>query len=96
MYEMYFTDTEVILTGLAGVTVLVHSALSPHTALPGLPHSPGGAGAGALLPHLAGHGPGTTGVWLTGIRPLHTAGLRADKPVLTVGVNHTLRTAAYR
>ena len=39
-------------------------------------------------------GSGAAGVWITGVRPLHTPRLGTDEPVLTVGVYHALRATA--
>ena len=91
---MSFTDTEVILTGLAGVTVRVHGALSPDTASAGLPHSAGRAGASEGVSADPALCPRAAGVGIAGVRLLHTAGLGTDKPVLTVGVNHALWATA--
>ena len=94
MSGLSFTDTEVILAGLAGVAVRVHGALSPDTAGAGLPHSAGRTGASEGVSADPALRPGAAGVRISGVRPLHTAGLGTDKPVLTVGVNHALRATA--
>ena len=89
-----FTDTEVILAGLAGVAVRVHGALPPDTASGGLPHSAGGTGASEGVSADPALSPRAAGVRIARVRLLHTACLGTDKPVLTVGVNHALRATA--